>query len=44
MSISLKGKVPWNKGKKTGPRSEETKQKISLSHKRRKINNESTSF
>jgi len=29
VSQSLKGNVPWNKGKKTGPMSEEQKQKIS---------------
>jgi len=29
----MKGKIPHNKGKKTGPRSEETKRKISKSHK-----------
>lgn len=28
MSAGQKGRIPWNKGLKTGPRSEETKQKI----------------
>jgi hypothetical protein len=26
----LKGRIPWNKGRKTGPHSEETRKKISL--------------
>ncbi len=35
ISESLKGNVPWNKGKKTGPMSEETKRKIAetMSHR-----------
>jgi len=33
ISETMKGKITWNKGKKTGPRSEETKIKISNSHK-----------
>ena len=34
ISQSLKGNIPWNKGKKTGPVSAETKKKMSDSHKK----------
>ena len=34
-SEKMKGKIPWNKGLKTGPQSEEHKQKNSESHKRK---------
>ena len=36
----LKGKIPWNKGKKTGPRSEETKNSISNSLKDKRFTEE----
>lgn len=36
ISESLKGNVPWNKGKKTKPRSEETKRKIAETMRQRK--------
>jgi len=41
ISNSLKGNVPWNKGKKTKPMSEETKRKISEARRQRnkKIHN-----
>lgn len=32
MSLFQKGKIPWNLGKKTGPRSNEIKKKISISN------------
>jgi len=35
ISNSLKGNVPWNKGKKTKPRSEETKKKIAETMRQR---------
>jgi hypothetical protein len=46
VSQSLKGNVPWNKGKKVGPMSEEHKQKISETMKEkvksRQRNNDGT--
>lgn len=36
VASSAIGRIPWNKGTKTGPRSEETKLKLSLAQKGRK--------
>lgn len=40
LSEANKGQNSWNKGKKLGPRSEETKRKLSIAHKGRKLSEE----